>query len=82
MMSPHNRINSIEPLINRTAATVLGLAVKVTLVPGQTETRISGDTQLKPAGSGLTVIVTVFDVAGLPVAQVRWKLIEQRSHHR
>ena len=55
---------------------LVGVAVKVTLVPEQ---MVVADAEiLTLAGRlGLTVIVTVFDVAGLPVAQVAFDVITQ-----
>ena len=48
---------------------MVGAAVKVTLVPEQTG--LDDALMLTLTGRfGLTVMVTVFDVAGLPVAQV------------
>lgn len=55
---------------------MVGVAVKVTLVPAQI---VVADAEiLTLAGKlGFTVMVTVFEVAGLPVAQVAF---EVRTH--
>ena len=55
---------------------MVGVAVKVTDVPahiGLAEAEIDTLT----GSSGLTVIVTVFEVAGLPVAQVAFEIRTQ-----
>ena len=58
------------------APPLVGVAVNVTDVPAQTG--LASATIETLAGSkGLTVIVTVFDVAGEPVAQVAF---EVRTH--
>ena len=46
-----------------------GVAVKVTKVPAQTGLE-DGTTDILTGSSGLTVIVTVFEMAGFPVGQV------------
>ena len=50
-----------------------GVAVKVTDVPEQTGLA-EADIDTLTGRFGLTVIVTVFDVAGLPVAQDRFEV--------
>jgi len=56
---------------------LVGVAVKVTLVPAQMG--IVGDetTVTEGATAPVTTIVTVFDVAGLPVTQVKLEVIIQ-----
>ncbi len=50
---------------------MVGVAVKVTLVPAQMVLSPSLEAMLTLAGKfGLTVVVMVFDVAGEPVAHV------------
>ena len=51
-----------------------GVAVKVTEVPAQTELADS-EIDTPAVKTGLTVILTVFDVAGLPVMQDRLDVI-------
>ena len=53
---------------------MVGVAVKVTLVPVQTGFA-SADMDTLTGKIGLTVMVTVFDVAGLSVAQVALEVI-------
>ena len=48
---------------------MVGVAVKVTKVPAQTGLA-EAETDTVTGSNGLTVIVTVFEVAGLPVGQV------------
>ncbi len=48
---------------------MVGVAVKVTLVPEQIVVAVA-ETLTLAGRFGFTVIVTVFEVAGLPVAQV------------
>ena len=48
---------------------MVGIAEKVTEVPAQTGL-LDGEIEMLTGKLGLTVIVTVFEVAGLPVAQV------------
>ena len=47
-----------------------GVGVKVTVVPSQISLS-DGETETLTGSNGLTVMVTVLDVAGLPVLQVR-----------
>jgi len=55
-----------------------GVAVKVTLVPAQIG--FSEATMLTLAGNtGFTVMVMVFEVAGLPVAQGAFEVITQET---
>jgi hypothetical protein len=64
----HRYVGVVPPLV--------GTAVKVTLVPEQIV--VADAEMLTLAGRfGLTVMVTVFDVAGLPVAQVAFDVITQ-----
>ena len=54
----------------------MGVAVNITEVPAQIG--FSDDATTTPTGRfGLTVIVTLFDTAGLPVAQVALELSSQ-----
>ena len=55
---------------------LVGVAVKVTDVPAQTGFAPAATDTLTGDG-GLTVMVTVFDVAGLPVMQVRFEVNTQ-----
>jgi hypothetical protein len=48
---------------------LVGVAVKVTEVPAQTGLA-EAETDTLTGSSGFTVMVTVFEVAGLPVGQV------------
>lgn len=55
---------------------MVGVAVKVTLVPEQTGLD-EADIATLAGSTGFTVIVTVLEVAGLPVAQVAFEVITQ-----
>ena len=57
------------------APPLVGVAVKVTEVPAQTGLAEAAIDKLT-GSSGFTVMVTVFDVAGLPVGQVA---LEERT---
>ena len=52
------------------------MAVKVTEVPAQTGFA-DGATDTLTGSSGLTVMVTIFDVAGLPVGHVAFEVRTQ-----
>jgi hypothetical protein len=54
----------------------MGVAVNVTLVPEQIVVE-EAEILILAGSNGLTVIVTVFDVAGLPVAQVAFDVRTQ-----
>ena len=53
-----------------------GVAVKLTEVPAQTGFA-EGVTDILTASSGFTIMVTVFEVAGLPLGQVALDVIRQ-----
>ena len=53
------------------------MAVKVTLVPAQMVVEGLAAIETLTGKFGFTVIVTVFDVAGLPVAQVAFEVKTQ-----
>ena len=55
---------------------MVGVAEKVTEVPLQTGL-LDGEIEILTGKLGLTVIVNVFDVAGLPVAQVALEVNRQ-----
>ena len=55
---------------------MVGVAVKVTEVPEQTGLA-EAETDTLTGSKGLTVIVTVFDVAGLPLGQVALEVSTQ-----
>ena len=55
---------------------LVGVAVKVTDVPAQTGLAEAAIDKLT-GSSGFTVMVTVFDVAGLPVGQVAFEVSTQ-----
>ena len=55
---------------------MVGVAVKVTEVPAQTGLAEAAIDTLT-GSSGFTVMVTVFDVAGLPVGQVAFEVSTQ-----
>ena len=55
---------------------LVGVAVKVTLVPEHMVVAVAAIDTLT-GKLGFTVIVTVFEVAGLPVAQVAFEVITQ-----
>ena len=55
---------------------MVAVAVKITEVPAQTGLE-DADIDTLTGSSGLTVIVTVFEVAGLPVAQVAFEVSTQ-----
>ena len=55
---------------------MVGVAVKVTDVPSQTGLAEAAIATLT-GSNGLTVMVTVFDVAGLPVGQVTLEVSTQ-----
>jgi hypothetical protein len=55
---------------------LVGTAVKVTLVPAHMVVA-DADILTLAARIGFTTIVTVFEVAGLPVAQVAFEVITQ-----
>ena len=55
---------------------MMGVAEKVTEVPLQTGL-LDGEIETLTGKLGLTVIVTVFEVAGLPVAQVALEVNRQ-----
>ena len=57
---------------------MVGVAVKVTLVPGQMVVELAKTLTLT-GRFGFTVIVTVFDVAGFPVAQVAFEVNTQMT---
>jgi hypothetical protein len=54
---------------------LVGVAVKVTDVPAQTAPEGTAAMLTLAGRIGLTTIVIVFDVAGLPVAQVKVEVI-------
>jgi hypothetical protein len=54
---------------------LVGVAVKVTEVPAQIAPEGTAAILTLAGRFGLTTIVTVFDVAGLPVAQVAFDVI-------
>ena len=56
----------------------MGVAVKVTEVPAQTGFA-EGATDTLTASSGLTVMVTVLDAAGLPVGHVALEVSTQTT---
>ena len=55
---------------------MVGVAVKVTLVPGQIVVD-DAEILILTGRFGFTVMVTVLDVAGLPVAQVAFEVNTQ-----
>lgn len=55
---------------------LVGVAVKVTLVPAQTGLS-DGAIELLTGKIGFTIMVTMFEVAGLPVAQVAFEVSAQ-----
>ena len=55
---------------------MVGVAEKVTEVPAQTGL-LDGEIETLTGKLGLTTIVTMFDVAGLPVAQVALEVKRQ-----
>ena len=55
---------------------MVGVAVKVTEVPEQTGLT-EGATDTLTGSSGFTVMVSVFEVAGLPVGQVAFEVSTQ-----
>ena len=58
------------------APPLVGVAVKVTEVPAQTGLA-EAETETLTGRLGFTVMVTVFDVAGLPVGQVAFEVSTQ-----
>ena len=56
---------------------MVGVAVNVTLVPAQMVEEGLAAIETLTGKFGLTVIVTVFDVAGLPVAQTAFEVKTQ-----
>ena len=64
----HRYVGVVPPLV--------GVAVKVTEVPAQTGLA-EAETDTLTGSKGLTVIVTVFEVAGLPVGQVAFEVSTQ-----
>ena len=57
---------------------MVGVAVKVTEVPEQTGLE-DAEIDTLTGSSGLTVIVTTFETAGLPVAQVAFEITTQEN---
>ena len=54
----------------------VGVAVKATAVPAQISLE-DGETETLTGSKGLTVIVTVFELAGFPVGQVAFDVSTQ-----